>query len=76
MLSTRNAYVPPSNAVDTARVMATSSETFFIVLAVVLCSILFCFTIGIFMILRCCECHDFYFDELPSIVVEVKIDSG
>uniref|UniRef100_A0A0K0D586 Ovule protein n=1 Tax=Angiostrongylus cantonensis TaxID=6313 RepID=A0A0K0D586_ANGCA len=52
--------------------MATSSETFFIALAVVMCSILFCFTVGIIVILRCCECNDFNFHDLPSIVIEVK----
>ncbi|VDM60635.1 unnamed protein product [Angiostrongylus costaricensis] len=54
--------------------MATSSETFFIVFAVVMCSILFCFTVGIIVIVRCCECNDF--NDLPSVVVEVKTDTG
>ncbi|KAK5983824.1 hypothetical protein GCK32_021209 [Trichostrongylus colubriformis] len=50
--------------------MDTSPELFLIVLAVAMCSILFCFTIGVIVIFRCCEIKEVHLQDLPAAVLE------
>ncbi|XGW07292.1 hypothetical protein V3C99_010465 [Haemonchus contortus] len=50
--------------------MDTSPEMFLIVLAVAMCSILFCFTIGVVMIFRCCEIKELNLHDLPAVMLE------
>ncbi|VDL64873.1 unnamed protein product [Nippostrongylus brasiliensis] len=50
--------------------MDTSPEMFLIVLAVAMCSILFCFTIGVVVIFRCCEIKEIHLQDIPAAVLE------
>ncbi|ETN74654.1 hypothetical protein NECAME_03968 [Necator americanus] len=49
---------------------ATSPEMFLVVLAVAMCSILFCFTIGVVVIFHCCNIKDVNIQDLPAAVLE------
>ncbi|VDO20276.1 unnamed protein product [Heligmosomoides polygyrus] len=50
--------------------MDTSPEMFLIVLAIAMCSILFCFTIGVIVIFRCCEIKEVQLHNIPSAMLE------
>ncbi|KHJ91507.1 hypothetical protein OESDEN_08629 [Oesophagostomum dentatum] len=43
---------------------------FLIVLAVSMCSILFCFTIGVVVIFHCCDVKDIQLQQIPATVLE------
>ncbi|CAJ0604980.1 unnamed protein product [Cylicocyclus nassatus] len=49
---------------------ATSPEMFLVVLAISMCSILFCFTIGVVVIFHCCDVKEVNFEEIPAAILE------
>ncbi|KIH45356.1 hypothetical protein ANCDUO_24603 [Ancylostoma duodenale] len=49
---------------------STSPEMFLVVLAIAMCSILFCFTIGVVVIFHCCDIKDVHIQDLPAAVLD------
>uniref|UniRef100_A0A1I7X9E0 ORF6 n=1 Tax=Heterorhabditis bacteriophora TaxID=37862 RepID=A0A1I7X9E0_HETBA len=51
--------------------MDASPETLLIILAIAMCSILFCFTVGVIVIFHCCRIKDMHVQSIPSAVAQV-----